>query len=529
MVRKIELLFHTIRYLKLVQVFYQVKYRLLKPRLLINYDRTYDKNSLYFPSFRESPPVYQSYLGNNEFVFLNLEVKFNSEIDWDFQGNGKLWNYNLQYCQYLLQEDISPAQKTKIALSLYNWLDSGDLLLEPYPASLRIIAMIRLFSQESEKTSLLFPFVHAELDFLSKKIEYHLLGNHLLENGFALLMGGAFFSNRKWIKLGEEILEGQLQEQILPDGAHFELSPMYHQIIFFRLLELIDWYSNWHQKQKRIEGFLIDKAAMMRSWLEKMTFRNGEIPHFNDSAEGISFSTKWLTKYADNLGIASKALPLSASGYRSISRDSYECKIDFSQLGPSYQPGHAHADALSFILYYKDKPVFVEVGTSTYEINANRDLQRATRSHNTVEFNNLNQSQVYGGFRVGKRAVTNILKDEEYFIEADHNGYFKTYGIKHKRGYKFKEKGIEISDQILGSAAHTSIAYFHLHPDVEIIEEEGCFKLKQIGIVKFDNYKSIRTQSYDLSIGFNRSVRSTLLSVSFADKLETIFLFDDQA
>ena len=38
----------------------------------------------------------------------------------------------------------------------------------------------------------------------------------------------------------KNLLIDQLNEQILDDDAHFELSPMYHQIIFSRLLDSIN-------------------------------------------------------------------------------------------------------------------------------------------------------------------------------------------------------------------------------------------------------------------------------------------------
>src|SRR5690606_30098391 len=123
----------------------------------------------------------------------------------------------------------------------------------------------------------------------------------LLENAFALMMGGGFFSNKDWIRQGQDILKKELEEQILSDGAHFELSPMYHQIIFFRLLELIDWYSDVSVKDGDFEGYLKSKAVLMLSWLKNISFKNGDIPHFNDSAEGIAYSTNWLIDYADRL------------------------------------------------------------------------------------------------------------------------------------------------------------------------------------------------------------------------------------
>ena len=60
--------------------------------------------------------------------------------------------------------------------------------------------------------------------------KYHLLGNHLLENGIALAFTGACFEGpdaARWLATGLGILREQLPEQILADGMHFERSPMY--------------------------------------------------------------------------------------------------------------------------------------------------------------------------------------------------------------------------------------------------------------------------------------------------------------
>ena len=64
-------------------------------------------------------------------------------------------------------------------------------------------------------------------------IEYHILGNHLLENGFSLFFGAYYFQDEKFYVKAKKILTDELDEQILEDGAHFELSSMYHQIMLF--------------------------------------------------------------------------------------------------------------------------------------------------------------------------------------------------------------------------------------------------------------------------------------------------------
>ena len=45
-------------------------------------------------------------------------------------------------------------------------------------------------------------------------------------------------------KKAVEILREELEEQILNDGGHFELSPMYHQIMLFRVLDCINLIEN---------------------------------------------------------------------------------------------------------------------------------------------------------------------------------------------------------------------------------------------------------------------------------------------
>src|SRR5690606_2481825 len=151
----------------------------------------------------------------------------------------------------------------------------------------------RFLHQQQEPDFKLQQWLYAEINYLSKNLEYHLLGNHLLENGFAILMAGYYFGQSQWIQLAEKLLKAELEEQILEDGAHFELSPMYHQIILFRTLEALDYLP----QESQLNPSLLEKAKKMLAWLQAMTFSNGDIPHFNDSADGIAFTSEGLIDY----------------------------------------------------------------------------------------------------------------------------------------------------------------------------------------------------------------------------------------
>jgi uncharacterized heparinase superfamily protein len=421
-------LIHTVVHLRVVQLLYQVKYRLVKPRTIeLHCGR---ERKLGLLSFGTVISKQRCWDGKTTFSFLNLQKPFDSGIDWNYLEYGKLWNYNLEYFDYVHQADMAVEEKLRLINDFYRFSLERKRTLEPYPVSLRAINLVRFTCVNQLAKQDFHDYLYQELEYLDKNYEYHILGNHLLENAFALSMGGAFFANERWHQKAVRILRRELEEQLHEDGAHFELSPMYHNIIFFRLLELIDWYGKYDKCDEDFLQFCREKASLMLDWLGNISFENGDIPLFNDAANGIAYSTAFLIDYAQQLNIKRKGSSLSDSGYRSYKGDRYEVKMDLAQIGASYQPGHAHADALSFILYYKDKPIFVEQGTSTYQIGARRDLERSTQAHNTVVVNGENQSQVWGGFRVGKRAKTTMLRDQDGLYEASHNGY-RGLGVLH--------------------------------------------------------------------------------------------------
>lgn len=523
-INKYLLAIRTLAHLKFIQIFYQIKVRVTQPRTIFDYRPSRNPMDICSLSFSCHPPSCSTWEPENSFSFLNKKVKFGKEIDWNFLAYGKLWNYNLQYAHYLHQPDLSSDEKASLMRDQYAWLADGRLPLEPYPASLRTMNMIRWLSTNEIQNYNLIDSLYADISFLSTRVEYHLLGNHLLENAFALMMGGVFFSNESWLRKGKKILKRELIEQVLPDGAHFELSPMYHQIIFFRVLELLDWYSTRPRKDMAFEALLRQKAADMRDWLTNITFSNGDIPHFNDSANGIAYPSSWLCHYADLLGVEGGGKPLKESGYRSITGESYELKIDFAQIGPSYQPGHAHADALSFILYYNGEPLFVEQGTSTYERGVRRKLERSTKAHNTVVVSETDQSQVWGQFRVGRRAKTTILQDNVAGVfVAKHDGY-RQKGVTHKRAFKPRSHDVLIEDDL--SKPADSISYYHLHPNVKIVQsKENVLYLDNEVSISFEGNTSIWTEAFEFAQGFNMCVPSTRICVSFNQHLTTLISF----
>ena len=517
------IIINTLLYLKPTQVYYRLYYflrnrlfgynekkRIINDFNLIVWINRFDYDKSYFKK-------------ENSFTFLNISHSFSDKINWNSNQFGKLWTYNLNYFDFLNQENIS--KETGILL-IQDFIKNEDLLKdgkEPYPISLRGINWVKFLSNNQVKDELINNTLYFHYCILFENLEYHLLGNHLLENAFSLLFGAYYFQDEKLYNKSRDLLIYELNEQVLKDGAHFELSPMYHQIILSRLLDgiqLIKLNNEW--KIDDLLSFLETKASLMISWLQNITYKNGDIPMVNDATFNIAPKSEKLFSYAKYLGIQNQYKPLSDSGYRKINSNNYELLIDVGNVGPSYQPGHAHSDTFNFELMKRGIPIFVDTGISTYEKNVNRQEQRSTQSHNTVKIGSKEQTQVWGGFRVAKRAKITHLVEKPNLIEASHDGYLSN-GYKHTRSFLWGEKYLILSDEINRSTSNKAKAYFHLHSSVKkpLVDGNTIILESSEVSIEFERASTIYVEEYQLSAGFNKTNLAYKIIVLFDQKLKT--------
>ena len=522
-IHKIKLLLNTVKYLQPKQVYYRLYY-FFRNRIFSSEARKKQLPEINSIKWKSKINSSTSYLPKtNTFTFLNISHDFSYHIDWNFKGYGKLWTYNLNYFDFLNQKEIS---KETGKYLINNFIENYKVLKdgkEPYPISLRGINWVKFLSKNNVKDFRIDKILYQNYYTLLKNLEYHLLGNHLLENAFSLLFGAYYFQDEKLYNKSKYLLISELNEQVLKDGAHFELSPMYHQIILSRLLDAIHLIKlNNKCNKDDFLLFLKAKASLMVSWLRNVTYINGEIPMVNDATYDIAPQSNELFSYAKELGITLQQIPLSDSGYRKIKNKNYELFIDVGNVGPDYQPGHAHSDTLNFELIKDGNPIFVDRGISTYEKNSKRQEERETHSHNTVKIGDKDQTQVWGGFRVAKRAKITNLIEKNNLVEASHDGYL-IKGYIHTRSFEWGEEYLTIKDYINKSTINKAKAYFHLHFLVkEPLVNGNIVKLESSGLsIEFERASNVYTESYELSLGFNKTTLAYRIVVVFDQILET--------
>lgn len=427
--------------------------------------------------------------GPQSWLFLN-EAGHLSEIGWDGPQREKLWRYNQHYFDDLNALDVTDRiqwHKTLVGDWVAHNPPGKGNGWEPYPLSLRVVNWVKWALGGADLSEAAVQSLAVQVRWLTGRLENHLLGNHLFANAKALVMAGLFFEGSEadtWLEKGLRILAREVPEQLLSDGGHFERSTMYHALALEDMLDLVNATQCFARRLSPAQRDQVSewpqRALDLHTWLQVMCHPDGEISLFNDAAFDIAPGVAELNSYARRTLVDVTALApstmvhLKESGYVRLSYGAVVAILDVAPVGPDYLPGHAHADTLSFELSVDDQRILVNSGTSCYGIGPERSRQRGTAAHNTVLVNEQDSSEVWGGFRVARRAYPVGLSIEQSAdptvtkVSCAHNGYAHLPGKPtHHRSWLMDAHGLTVIDRVDGP--HQSAeARFHFHPAVEV-------------------------------------------------------------
>ena len=437
--------------------------------------------------------------------FLSVEQALD-DCGWDQPEVERLWRYNLHYFDDLNAQGAAARSGWQRAL-LARWLADNPpphgTAWEPYPVSLRTVNWVKWFlaGQRPEVDWLHSLAIQAR--WLRQRLEWHLLGNHLFANAKALVFAGLYFDGdeaRGWLDTGLGILARELPEQILADGGHFERSTMYHALALEDLLDLLNIITaraGAGSPARRLVPDLARRASAMLRWLRCMSHPDGGIALFNDAAHGIAPSNAELEAYAARLGITAEppsadgVTDLMPSGYVRTTRGPAVALLDIAPIGPDYLVGHAHADTLAFELSLRGRRLVVNGGTSCYGLGVQRLRERGTAWHSTVQVGTESSSEVWSGFRVGRRARVMSRSLQGWTVAGTHDGWrFLPGAPRHTRQWTLEANGLVVEDRIAPGAAggHAAVARFHLAPGLALVPagpaawavRDGGFELAQV-------------------------------------------------
>lgn len=429
-----------------------------------------------------------------ELVLLGQRARLDA-IDWLSWSRTRLWTYHLHYFDYAVDLALASAETgdERYAAALADLLESWMAATEseegpgwdPYPISARVVNWLRALAllPPDALPDRVRARVHAsmgrQLDVLAARLEWDLMANHLLKNLVALFVGGLFFSGpraARWLNTARAYLWRQFAEQVLPDGVHFERSPMYHKDALSNMLLV---FAVADAVGEPCPGDARERLARMVSALDALSRADGRLHVFNDCVERTGLSKESVEDAAHR--ITSRRIARRAGGwelahagffgYKDPAGD-FSLVIDGGSPGPSYQPGHAHSGLLGFELDLGPEPLVVDSGVKGYDGDDLRAFVRSTRAHNTLMIDGLEQSELWGTFRMARRAeavgAAAAVAESGYSFEGSYHPYHSR-SILHSRAMSASPGLLTVEDRVEGAPGKPLASFVHFHPDWDAV------------------------------------------------------------
>jgi uncharacterized heparinase superfamily protein len=414
------------------------------------------------------------------FTFLDDTRDLGFPPDWAAEEAPLLWRFNLHYHHFL--HLLAPEEAANLAR---HWAEHNPpdtpVAWHPYPTALRLLVWTKAdFGVLGTGTPGLAASLYQQAGHLYRGLETYHPGNHLLENARALVLAGRWAGEQgegpQWRQRGLDILLKETPDQVLPDGAYFERSPMYHQLMLEAYLDVL----NVHPVGEAALAPLRDAAMRMAGHLEAILHPDGSIPLFNDATEEIA------PPPADTLAYARAVLgettpPRTAyphAGVFVLQAPGAHVVCDAGPIGPDHLPAHAHADIFSFEASFGGVRFVTDTGVYEYAAGDERQHDRSTAAHNTVAVDGLSQAECWASFRVARRFPPQQVSYQEQDDGRRLSGLFDGWGtlvgdeIAHRRTFELEPGSLAIEDHVTGKGQHQVEARVHLHPGV-VVEERG--------------------------------------------------------
>lgn len=353
------------------------------------------------------------------------------------EGNSPLRRLTLAYLGWTVpllaegaERDLDYVAQAVNGLDAVPWSLPGIFrdLWNPYTASHRLINLIcalHLYRRggggECKAVPLLLGHVRRCAAFVLRDPERDIQANHLLKNWTALAVYAAATAapERAFPALTGDVGRA-LDQLVLADGVHAERSPMYHALglMDVELLRASGAVPHLHPR-------LDDAARRMRGALGVLTHPDGDIALFNDAWFGGAPRVADLA--IDRAAPGLRVLPVA--GYTRLDGDQDVVIFDSGPPALDCQPGHAHADFLSFELSVASTRLIVDPGTATYTAGVLRERTRSAASHNGPHILGQEPLELWQSFRIGYRGSSGALGGDRLGSIAPlwcagwHNGY----------------------------------------------------------------------------------------------------------
>ena len=452
---------------------------------------------------------------------------------WSFTKGSRLFLFHLQYLDWFHElADAGDIDECREHLDRWIGKNKPGTLdgWHPYCLSLRIVNILSLWStltkgQDEHRIQQWVSSLWNQYCFLKDHNERFLSANHYMENVIALSAAECFFSVPQKKQYGIGLIDTVVLSHVLEDGSHYEGSWGYH----IRMEARLTWLFA-----------LFEKAGIGRCISAKARQRLGKMHEYTASmAQGLKepplFGDSWSTAPLKIPGVSSNHtcgmpesecvvhnFPFGKMVVVSLGRPGDKAIFTYQSPGAPDNPGHGHCDCTSFELFLDGKRIICDGGNHSYKNDETRWHYRSSKAHNVAVIDGVEQSQLFGAFRGGKRTVGSFAftNEEKSDFTLSYVPIVSKHPLKVLRKVTCSKDGeIGIHDSVEGLVqGKTFTSLLHIVPEAKVTQVSE----REVKILLHSRELTIRMVSGDdvsvsnasYSKGFGHMETCTLLQIT---------------
>ncbi|HEV8119891.1 MAG TPA: alginate lyase family protein [Candidatus Polarisedimenticolia bacterium] len=337
--------------------------------------------------------------------------------------------------------------------------------------------------------------------------------NHFLTSLAGLIVMVGLFEGaeaERILGMANRALVGEVLFQFRPDGGSFESSTHYHMVSLEGALTALLFLRAWRAAGRNAESAAwspeaLDRLRRALDLAADSVTACAASPQFGDSTFTRIFLYRdyfswrpidptYLWDLADAALQGGYHPPTEIrracyddSGYGFFAGSRYGVGLNSNAIGSGRDPGqgHHHCDKGSLVMQIGGQPLLADSGTFCYTSDiAARFAFKRSSAHNVVIVDGEEQLEVrpehvFGALRSASARIRHGLADGVATFVMEHDGYTRLPGLGQVvRTVRCHPDRVVIEDRIDGTGLHGVETLWHLHPDVEVREEPGGFRLR---------------------------------------------------
>lgn len=270
------------------------------------------------------------------------------------------------------------------------------------------------------------------------------------------------------------------QHQFLSDGGHIERTPHYH----LQILELLNFFG--HADSARggaLQSRVKEIACTAATALGGMLAPDGTPIRFGDV--GRSFSGRHSNVKAFDVTGNSLKIPkrnqmlLRDFGLATWSwqhkQVTVQLAVDFGPLGLPTNPGHGHADALSYCFYVSGRDIVADPGTYLYSDSAEACWFKLPQAHNSVycpRHPTCNLTRYFRWKQVAHPPTRINSSHDHILLDAFQKWRVGNSFHRHRRSWFRIKNGFAVLDKFLSASDEIATSRIGLHPESHLRNTE---------------------------------------------------------